>query len=193
MLSSLGHLLKWEQHREEQPLCKDKFIKYFIFFVAKIQTQLKRLNNNNKWHKNYISVKLLPKTSTKTKKPNMFFPLKHYGKTSFIGRILFKLFISIFTCDVWLCAQFNFAVPWTVALLGSFVHRISQARILEWVAICFSRGSSLTRDWTRVSCIGRQILYHWATREAPHLWYVLIIFFLCVLLLSDFRKKIMLA
>ena len=42
---------------------------------------------------------------------------------------------------------------------------ISQARILEWAAIPFSRGSSQSRDWTRVSCIGRQILYNWVTRE----------------------------
>ena len=46
---------------------------------------------------------------------------------------------------------------------GSFVHGISQARILEWVAISSSRGSSRPRDRTHVSCIcyiGRQILYH---------------------------------
>ena len=42
----------------------------------------------------------------------------------------------------------------------SSVHGISQARILEWVAISFSRGSPWPRDWTHVSCIGRQILYH---------------------------------
>ena len=44
----------------------------------------------------------------------------------------------------------------------SSVHGISQARILEWVAIPFSRGSSWPRDQTRVSCgssIGRRILY----------------------------------
>ena len=46
------------------------------------------------------------------------------------------------------------------------VHRISQSRILEWVAISPSKGSSQPRDRTWVSCIGRQILYHWATREA---------------------------
>ena len=34
------------------------------------------------------------------------------------------------------------------------------------VAISFSRGSSWPRDWTLVSCNGRWILYHWATREA---------------------------
>ena len=57
-----------------------------------------------------------------------------------------------------------FAIPWTMP--GSSVHGISQARILEWVAISFSRGSSWPRDQTHVSCIGRQILYHWATRDA---------------------------
>ena len=51
---------------------------------------------------------------------------------------------------------------------GSSVHGISQARILERVAISSSRGSSQLRDWTHVfcvSCISMQILYHWATRE----------------------------
>ena len=48
----------------------------------------------------------------------------------------------------------------------SFVRGISQARILEQVAISFSRGSFQPRDRTCVSCIGRRILYHWATREA---------------------------
>ena len=36
---------------------------------------------------------------------------------------------------------------------GSSVHGICQARILEWVAISFSRGSSQPRDWTQLSCI----------------------------------------
>ena len=49
---------------------------------------------------------------------------------------------------------------------GSSVHGISQARILEWVAILFSRGPSWPRDQICISCIGRWILYHWATREA---------------------------
>ena len=49
----------------------------------------------------------------------------------------------------------------------SAVHEIFQSRILGWVAISFSRGSSRLMDWTHISCIGRWILYHWATREAP--------------------------
>ena len=51
---------------------------------------------------------------------------------------------------------------------GSSVHGILQARILEWVATSSSRGSSQPRDQTHVSCvacIGRWILYHWATWE----------------------------
>ena len=44
--------------------------------------------------------------------------------------------------------------------LGSSVPGILQARILEWVAISFSRGSSQSRDRTGVFCVGRKILYH---------------------------------
>ena len=40
-----------------------------------------------------------------------------------------------------------------------------QARILEWVAIPFSRGSFWPRDWTRVSCIAGALFTVWATRE----------------------------
>ena len=49
---------------------------------------------------------------------------------------------------------------------GSSVHGISKARILEWVAMSFSRGSSWPRDRTRVFSTGRWIVYLWATREA---------------------------
>ena len=41
---------------------------------------------------------------------------------------------------------------------GSSVHGIFQARILEWVAIAFPRGSSWPRGWTRVSCIAGRFL-----------------------------------
>ena len=51
------------------------------------------------------------------------------------------------------------------SLPGSSVHGIYQARILEWVAISFSRGSSQSRGWSCVSCTGRQILHCWATRK----------------------------
>ena len=53
--------------------------------------------------------------------------------------------------------------------LDTSIHGIFQARILEWVAIFYSRGSSWPRNWTCISCdfcIGRQILHHWVTWEA---------------------------
>ena len=53
---------------------------------------------------------------------------------------------------------------------GSSVHGILQARILEWVAISFSRGSSQPRDWTQVSCIAGRCFNLWATREALIFW-----------------------
>ena len=53
-----------------------------------------------------------------------------------------------------------FATPWTVCLPGSSVHAILQARILEWVAMPSSRGSSQPRDRTRISCASWQIYYH---------------------------------
>ena len=54
---------------------------------------------------------------------------------------------------------------WTVAHQASLSNGMSQARILEWVAISISRGSSRLRDRTCVSCIGKQMLYRWATKE----------------------------
>ena len=55
------------------------------------------------------------------------------------------------------------------------VHGIFPARILEWVAISSSRGSSQSRDWSQgscVSCTGRQILYHCTIWEAQVLLYL---------------------
>ena len=45
------------------------------------------------------------------------------------------------------------------------VYGIFQARILEWVAFPFSRGSSQPRDQTQVSCIARGFFTSWATKE----------------------------
>ena len=49
-------------------------------------------------------------------------------------------------------------------LPGSAVHGIFQARILEWAAISFSRGSSQPRDQTQVSCIADRCFTVWAMR-----------------------------
>ena len=56
--------------------------------------------------------------------------------------------------------------PMDCSLPGFSVHGIFQARVLEWVAISFSRESSWLRDWTHVSCIAGRSFTLWATREA---------------------------
>ena len=63
----------------------------------------------------------------------------------------------------------TFSDPVDCSLPSSSVHGILQARILEWVAISFSRGSSWPRDRTWVSHIGGRCFNLWATSEA-HKW-----------------------
>ena len=57
---------------------------------------------------------------------------------------------------------------------GSSVHGILQARILEWVAISFSRGSFWPRDQIHVSCITGRFFTIWATRDPYILGYFII-------------------
>ena len=60
----------------------------------------------------------------------------------------------------WMVAKLclTLETPWTAARQA--LPGTSQARILEWVAISFSKGSSPPRDRTFISCIGRQVLLH---------------------------------
>ena len=59
--------------------------------------------------------------------------------------------------------------PMDWSLTGSSIHRIFQARILEWSAISCSRGSSWPRDRTRVSCTAGRFFTNWATGQGSHL------------------------
>ena len=59
-----------------------------------------------------------------------------------------------------LCNRMDCSLP------GSSVHGIIQARILELIAIPFSRGSSWPRDWTQVSCTAGIFFTVWNTRES---------------------------
>ena len=52
--------------------------------------------------------------------------------------------------------------------LGSSVHSVFQVRILEWVAIPFSRGYSWPRDWTQISCNASRYLYHLSHQGSPN-------------------------
>ena len=77
--------------------------------------------------------------------------------------------LCVHLCPI-LCDPKDYSPP------GSSVHEIFQPRTLEPVAISYSRGPSPPRGGTQVSwlsCIGRQILYHRTTCEAPSCYFAL--------------------
>ena len=69
-----------------------------------------------------------------------------------------------------LITLFEIVAPWTVACQALLSMGILQARILEWVAMPSSRGSSQPRDQTQVSYIAGGFLTIRATREAQEYW-----------------------
>ena len=97
----------------------------------------------------------------------------HLGHHRSLSRVLYGIQLVIYFIHVCvkslqsclsLCNRMDCSPP------GSSVHRIFQARILEWVAMPSSRESSQLRDGTHisyVSCVGRQVLYHWSHLGSP--------------------------
>ena len=93
---------------------------------------------------------------------------------SLIGKASLKRWylVWILTC---VCAKslqscLTLCHPMDCSPPGSSVHWILQTRILEWVAMPSSRGSSWPRDQTHISyisCIGRSVLYHWRQLGSP--------------------------
>ena len=68
--------------------------------------------------------------------------------------------------QVWVVESYPFCDPMNYSWPGSSVHGMLQARILEWLAIPFLRGSSWPRNWAPVSCIAGRFYIIWATRKA---------------------------
>ena len=77
--------------------------------------------------------------------------------------------LSIFFCIHKYGSESRSVVSDSLQPHGLTVHGILQARILEWVAFPFSRGSSQPRDQTQVSHIAGRFFTSWATREAHSL------------------------
>ena len=89
------------------------------------------------------------------------------------------MFGNVKLCShVWLCDLMDCSLP------GSSVHGIFQARVLQWVAISFSRGSRSSNQ-TQVSHIAGRCFTTWATREAhpvSHLWFPTVSFRIAAIL-----------
>ena len=73
-----------------------------------------------------------------------------------------------YTCSITQSSP-TFCNPMDCSPPGSSVCGIFQSRILEWVATFYSRGSSQPKDWTHISCIGRQILCHCTWETHTHI------------------------
>ena len=97
----------------------------------------------------YKSVKQLLFGRQSSCLPYKFF-MMHRNSIILKGGIIFR---SSHAC---VCPTLWDPLDWSP--LGSSVRGISHARILEWVASSFSRGSSWSRDWTHVSSIGKPVL-----------------------------------
>ena len=88
-----------------------------------------------------------------------FFKWKHKLHESVI---VMKVKVLVAQSCLMLCDPVDCSPP------GSSVHGIMQARILEWAAISFSRGSSQPRDQTWVFCIASRFSYHLNHQGSPY-------------------------
>ena len=82
-----------------------------------------------------------------------------------IFKIILQLQVSVMSCHVQTLSYLTLCDPTDYT-----VHAILQARILEWVAFPFSRGSFQPRGQTQVSLIAARFFTSWAMREAQEYW-----------------------
>ena len=76
-----------------------------------------------------------------------------------MGVCIYVILAQLFCCHCLVAKSFPILFnPVDCSLPGSSVCGISQARILEWVVILFSKGSPWPRNWTPVSCIGASLV-----------------------------------
>ena len=131
-------------------------------------------NEKWKWSRSVVSNSSWPHGLQPTR---LLRPWDFLGKSTGVGchcllpRVLINQFCFLKTVKVTLF------IPMKVKICQSYptpcdhmdypVHGILQARILVWVAVAFSRGSSQPRDWTQVSCIAGGFFTRWAIQGKP--------------------------
>ena len=95
---------------------------------------------------------------------------KFYGQrwVSLFKYAYYHIWIKVLVAQLYLIL----CDPMDCSPSGFSVHGIFQARILEWVSISFSRGSSQSKDQTWVSCTASWFFTVWVTKEAPYnIWH----------------------
>ena len=107
------------------------------------------------------------------------FPIiKSYRKiqTNILANSIYLVCVCVFLCVLVAQSFLTLRDLMDYSPPGSTVHGILQSRILEWVAISFSMGSSLLRHQTWVSHTAVRFFTIWATREAHSLWLCIYIY-----------------
>ena len=117
---------------------------------------------------------------------SQFIPLSFSSQYSYICSVhlcLYICFANKFICTIFLDSTAAMSLQLCLTLCnlidssppGSPVPGILQARILEWVAVPSSRGSSWPRDWTQgscISCTAGEFFTRWVTWEALSILYI---------------------
>ena len=132
-------------------------------------------SEEEKWEHNFEQICTLEGNNLNIKnlvKPSIFKNIFFYNQTVRVkcdlnGESLTK--VKVTQSCLTLCDSMNYTA-----------HGILQARILEWVAFPFSRGSSWPRNWTRVSCITGGFFTNWTIREAPDIYTTFTTYTLCI-------------
>jgi len=126
----------------------------------------------------YIQTHVYSHTHTYTHTDQRHSLIQKHSVNTYSTSIIFHLFWYVCMCVyIYMCvcvcvlkvtqSCLTLCNPMDYSPPGSSVHGILQARILEWVAIPFSRGSSWCRDQTQVSCTAGGFFTTWATKEDP--------------------------
>ena len=124
------------------PFCENRF------FMITMQSQFPKCKNIQTWKSEWLIIPW-----------NFFWIISASNFSSFYGNFL---------CCTYLLSHVQlFATYWTIGRQTPLSMGILQTRILKWVAMPSSRGSSQPRDWTRSPALQVDRFFTiWATREA---------------------------
>ena len=102
-------------------------------------------------HLHFFFFVFLPPSLSPSVPLSLLFFISYHPGTALWKRMYLMVLVTLSCPTLWDSTD--------CSLVGSSVHGISQARILEWTAISFSKESSWPRDWTWVSCIANRCFY----------------------------------
>ena len=149
--------------------------KTFKYYFKKMKTRVKELNNFNRftrfllfpeawpscWHQ--YSTLILGIFSSRGFAITLSILRPNSGSAAALAPDTFICFWCVRVCVLVAQLCLTLCDPMNCGLPGFPVHGIIQARIREWTAIPFSRGSSRPRDRTLVSCVAGRFFTVWAT------------------------------